>query len=353
MRKNKNAWFNELNNVITSYEQLIHEIELKEDEEAAFRNGLSLPFAITPHILRLIKSNDSSGAIRRQYIPNYTEHSKKFNHDFLKESENEVAPGLIQRYPHKAILVVTQACPAYCRFCTRSRIVGRPTLTDISSALEYIENHNEIYDIVITGGDPLILCNEELREIFEKIRKIESVSILRLNTRIPVNLPNRIDSKLIKLLKNNRVFVNIHFEHPDEISEKTKEVCLKMADNGIVLGSQSVLLKGINDDEETLKKLFLELLKIKVKPYYLYQCDKVCGCENFYLPPETGANLINRLAPQLPGIAVPKFVVDVPGKVGKSCIAPYGLVRQNFGEITFKNFFTNVEETYETETTKE
>lgn len=352
MKTNKDLWIDELNNSVKSYDKLACEIELTESEKAAFSKELALPFAITSHILDLIKSNDRNGAIRKQYIPNENPQLSKFNEDFLKESENEVAPNLVRRYPYKAILIVTQACPAYCRFCTRSRIVGEPSVNDVSEALSYIENHPEIYDIVITGGDPLILSNYKLRKIFTQLKKIKSVSIMRLNTRMPVNLPNRIDAELIGLLKEYNVFVNIHFEHPDELSEQTKRVCLKMADNGIVLGSQSVLLKGINDDEETLKRLFLELLKIKVKPYYLYQCDKVYGCENFYTPPETGINLINRIAPQLPGIAVPKFVVDVPGKIGKSCVAPYGVIRHDNNKIILKNHFTQDEEIYETKSFK-
>ncbi len=351
MKKNNKLWLTELNKSIKSYEELVCNIELSEKEKAAFENKLALPFAITPHILNLIKSGDPNGAIRKQFIPICSSNNLRFSDDFLDETGNEVAPCLVQRYPYKAIMIVTQTCPAYCRFCTRSRIVGNHSANNFEKALSYIKNHPEIYDIVITGGDPLILCNDNLKEIFEKIKKIKSVSILRLNTRIPVNLPSRIDAELLKLLRESKVFVNIHFEHPDELSEQTKKVCLEMADNGIVLGSQSVLLKGINDDEDTLKRLFLGLLKIKVKPYYIYQCDKVYGCEDFYLPPETGINLINRIAPQLPGIAVPKFVVDVPGKVGKSCVAPNGIVGKDKNKLIFKNFYTQEETIYETDTT--
>lgn len=345
-------WQDELNCSITTYEDLIKEIKLTEEEKRAFEKGLDLPFSITPHLLDLIKKDDTNSPLRKQFIPRYCENSANastFSNDFLLESQNQVSQSIVKRYPYKVILIATEACPAYCRFCTRSRIAGKPQhRTDFSSDLKYLREHPEIYDVVITGGDPFLLQDDYLEKLLSELRKINSIKFIRINTRTPVSIPSRITSTLVHLLKRHHVIVNIHFEHPDELCAKTKNACLSMANEGILLGSQTVLLKGINDDESILKELFTELLEIKVKPYYLYQCDKVHGCENFYLPPKRGAELINRLAPQLPGLAVPKFVVDVPGQIGKCCIAPYGLVDESEQEYIFRNCFYEKEYNYET-----
>lgn len=342
-------WQSELMNSITTYEGLSKVLDLTEEEKRAFRQGLDLPFALTPHLLKLIHKGGPCCALRKQFIPRAYEESDAFSSDFLLEAQNQVSSGIVRRYPYKVILIATEICPAYCRFCTRSRIAGKPQhRSDFSSDLLYLMEHPEIYDVVITGGDPFLLQNESLETLLCELRKIASVKLIRINTRTPVSLPSRITPSLVRLLKKYQVIVNIHFEHPDELCEQTKRACLKMANAGILLGSQTVLLKGINDDEAILKTLFTELLRNKVKPYYLYQCDRVHGCENFYLLPEKGAELINRLAPQLPGLAVPKFVVDVPGQIGKCCMAPYGLVNVEANKYVFKNYFYGKEYIYET-----
>ena len=349
MNSELERWQCELMNSITTYERLSKVLELTDEEKRAFVQGLDLPFAITPHLLKLIQNGGSNCALRKQFIPRAYEKSDIFSSDFLLEAQNQVSPGIIRRYPYKVILIATEVCPSYCRFCTRSRITGKPQHhSDFSSDLKYLKEHPEIYDVVITGGDPFLLQNASLETLLCELRKIASVKFIRINTRTPVSLPSRITFSLVRILKKYQAIVNIHFEHPDELCEQTKKSCLRMANEGVLLGSQTVLLKGINDDESILKKLFIELLQIKVKPYYLYQCDKVHGCENFYLPPKRGAELINRIAPQLPGIAVPKFVVDVPGQIGKCCIAPYGLVKDEANEYIFRNYFYGQEYVYET-----
>lgn len=336
-------WKTELKNCVYSYDELKKKISLSETEQNATIEKNSFKFGISPHIIELINRYDTKGAIRKQFIPMENQKTFMFNEDFLNEQTYTVAPNLVQRYPYKAILVVTEGCAAYCRFCTRAYRVGKNlSPSNLTQAFEYLQEHKEIYDIVITGGDPLILDDFKLKEILSELQKIKHIKIIRINTRIPVTIPSRITDDLVQMLSQiSGLFINIHFEHPDEIDEKTKTACLKLANAGIPLGSQSVLLKGINDDVATLKELFFKLVQIKIKPYYLYQCDKTKGTEPFWLPPQKGIELINILSPQLPGFAVPKFVVDVPGNIGKSCVAPYGIIGKNNNIYKFKNYYNN------------
>lgn len=343
-------WLQELNTSITELSELKKHLELTADEEAAFNSSEKNSFKITPHILNLIKYHDNGGKIRRQFIPSKQETNVNtdFEDDFLCEEANEVCENLIIRYPHKAILLVTHRCPAYCQFCTRARIVGEnPNDNTLCAAYIYLADHPEIYDIVITGGDPLILEDSELENVFQNLRKIKSIKFIRLNTRIPVTLPKRINSSLIELLiKYNINYINIHFEHPDELSAETIGACLKMANSGILLGSQSVLLNKINDNPETLKALFIQLLSAKVRPYYLYQCDKVNGCQQFYVRPHIGISLINSILEELPGLGIPRFVIDAPSKMGKITVAPNGMIHSDENGLLLKNFFNGDEYSY-------
>lgn len=338
-----NEWQRELSESISDFNKLKRHINLSESEEAAAdKNRL---FKITPHLLNQIKLNDRNQKIRRQFIPfEYTcTLQTNFENDFLRETANEVSENLIQRYPHKAILLVTHECPAYCLFCTRKRNNAPCSrVNNLTSAYLYLKKHPEIYDVVITGGDPLILTDDELDKIFSDLSEIKSLKIIRVNTRTPVTIPKRITTELICLLKKYKVaYINIHFEHPDELSEETIDACMKLAESGILLGSQSVLLKGINDDCETLKDLFVKLLLAKIRPYYLYQCDKKSGCEPFYVNPDKGMSIINCIAPELPGLCVPRFVIDVPGKMGKITVAPNGIIHHEENAIILKNFQSN------------
>lgn len=334
-------WHKELKNSITTISELKKHIEITNDEKFAIENS-NIPFRITPHILNQLKNSDKSGAIRRQFIPTkYNDTtSLVFEDDYLDESSNEVCSNLVIRYPHKALLLVTNMCSAYCQFCTRKRTVSmNPKESDLSEAFQYLSKNSDIYDVVISGGDPLILDDSKLEIIFRKLRMINSIKFIRLNTRMPVTLPSRITDHLIDLLKKYNInYVNIHFEHPDELCPETIKACLKLANNGILLGSQSVLLKGINNDSQTLKTLFNKLLMAKIKPYYLYQCDKVTGCQPFYTNPIEGINIINSILEELPGLSIPRFVIDAPGKMGKITIAPNGLVSSEKDTFLLKNF---------------
>lgn len=336
-------WEQELACLVTNTDDLKRYLNITKEEEAAIDENCS--FKITPHLLHQMKYNDKNGKIKKQFIPYKQIMSSQtgFDDDFLCEKKNEICENLVIRYPHKAILLVTNECPAYCQFCTRKRIVGKSEYkNNLDSAFKYLNEHTEIYDIVITGGDPLLLRDDELEYVFQKITEIKSVKFVRLNTRMPVTIPKRITVELIGILKKYNInYINIHFEHPDEISEETADACLKLANNGIMLGSQSVLLNNINNDRQTLKKLFIKLLSIKVKPYYLYQCDRITGCQQFYVSPLEGINLINSVAPEIPGLAVPRFVIDAPDKMGKITVAPNGIIEQEEKNLILKNFQNN------------
>lgn len=344
------TWQQDIDNSITNINELKKHISLTEDEINSFNDKNKRKFRITPYLLRQIKYNDSDGSIRRQFIPSKQDDtcSDGFEDDFLCENSNEVCKNLVVRYAHKAILLVTNYCSAYCQFCTRKRIIGNgKRMNYLDEANQYLSSHPEIYDIVITGGDPLILDNSELEEILIQLSKIKSIKIIRLNTRIPVTIPTRITDELIEIFKKyNVICMNIHFEHPNELVEDTIEACRRLADNGILLGSQSVLLKNINNDRQILKELFLKLFLAKVRPYYLYQCDKINGCQQFYTSPLEGISLLNSISAELPGICIPHFVIDTPDKMGKITIAPCGILNQNEEYILLKNFSNNLEYRY-------
>lgn len=342
-------WENELNKSITTTSELKKHIELTQSELKAFEN-MQMPFRVTPHILHEIIHNDEGGKIRKQFIPQIvkTNSSLIFKVDYLEETSNEICENLIKRYPNKVILLATNMCPAYCQFCTRKRTVnGIIRKNNLNAAFNFLQRNPNIYDVVITGGDPLILKDCELENIFWNLRNIKTIKVIRINTRIPITIPKRINDDLITLLKKYNInYINIHFEHPNELSKETVDACLKLANNGILLGSQSVLLKDINDDCKTLEKLFLQLLLAKVRPYYLYQCDKITGCEPYYVNPLKGINLINQILEELPGISIPRFVIDAPGKMGKITVSPNGLLKLERNNLLLKNYQSNEEYLY-------
>lgn len=304
-------------------------------------------FCLTPYMEELIKRTHSQ-ALQKQFIPSASTFKTQFSNDYLREEEFMPVQNLIHRYRTKVIITVTNQCACYCQFCTRQRITRSEDINfdNPEQIVQYIEQHSEIEDVLITGGDPLILSTNKLCFILEKISKIDSVKIIRIGTRIPITLPQRINKELIEELKKfNNLYINIHVNHPDELTAESKKAILTLANAGIPLGSQTVLLKGINDDYEILRNLFLELIQIKVKPYYLYQCDKVQGCERFVVDIQKGIDIINKLCNQITGFAIPKFVVDTPEK-GKMVLAPYSIdeIKNNIlflsnsdGQCTYKN----------------
>lgn len=296
------------------------------------------PLHLTPYMNNLIESTQSV-ALQKQFIPHTSKCDFQFMNDYLQEEEYMPIPNLIHRYKSKVIIIATGQCACYCQFCTRQRITrsGEIKFDNFEKILNYIKKHPEINDVLVTGGDPLILSTDKIAFILREIEKIDSVKILRIGTRIPITLPNRITTELIEKLKTfSRLYINIHINHPDELTPSSKKAILSLANAGIPLGSQSVFLKGINDDYNVLKNLFEQLIQIKVKPYYLYQCDQVKGCEDFIADVRKGIDIINKLCNQISGFAVPKFVVDTP-EMGKMVLAPCSVNRVDGDSVYLSN----------------
>ncbi|MBM3255505.1 MAG: KamA family radical SAM protein, partial [Candidatus Omnitrophica bacterium] len=261
------------------------------------------------------------------------------------EDRDSPAPHLVHRYPDRVLLLATEHCAMYCRHCTRRRLVGEHEHNNVDSpsrfdvAIEYIKENRKIRDVLISGGDPLILEDEELENIVERIRSISHVEFLRLGTRIPVTLPQRITEKLVNMLKKySPLWMSIHFNHPKEITKRSKIACDMLSEAGIPLGSQSVLLKGINDRPYIMKRLVHELLQIRVRPYYIYQCDPVRGTQHFRTPVATGINIIEKLRGHTSGYAVPTYVIDGPGGGGKIPVGPNYVLSQAKGKYVLRNY---------------
>jgi lysine 2,3-aminomutase len=281
------------------------------------------PMRITPYYLGLIRA--PGDAIWRQCVPDTAElQDLTQSADPLDEERLSPVPGLIHRYPDRVVWIVSSACAVYCRFCMRKRGVGcsgmKPAPRD--EALAYIASRPQIRDVILSGGDPLLLPDESLDALLSGLRRIPHVEIIRIGTRVPVTLPERITPKLARLLKRHHpLFVNTHFNHPDEITPYSSKACALLADAGIPLGNQSVLLKGVNDNPQVMRRLMQGLLAIRVRPYYIHQMDLVRGTSHFRTPVSRGVAVLNALRGHTSGLAVPHYVVDLPGGKGKVDIA--------------------------------
>ncbi|MFQ5454593.1 MAG: KamA family radical SAM protein [Nitrospirota bacterium] len=336
-------WKDILRKSISSPEELTEYLDVDIEE---IREVIDVyPMRITPYMLDLIKEKDDP--IARQVIPSRDEIFNQFGSDDpLNENTDSPVVNLVHRYPDRALLIVTNQCPAYCRFCTRKRLVGRPdfvTNGTIYRGIEYIREHKEIRDVILSGGDPLLLTDELLERILRSLRDIPHVEIIRIGTRIPCTLPQRITSGLCKVLKRyHPVYINLHFNHPDEITPESRQATEMLADTGIPLGCQTVLLKGINDDPDTMKRLMHRLLEIRVRPYYLYQADIVNGTDHFRTTVECGLDVIRSLHGFTSGLAIPNYVIDTPGGGGKITILPNDFVLHfDNKEIILKNYENN------------
>ncbi|MDP2689174.1 MAG: KamA family radical SAM protein, partial [Deltaproteobacteria bacterium] len=339
-------WRWQLKNRITSLEVIRELIPLTRREEEGIKRGNGrLPLGITPYFLSLIDKQDQRCPIRKQAIPRIEEFSVSSCEmtDPCGEDSHSPAPGLIHRYPDRALLIVTEACAMYCRYCTRKRMVGEeqpPLSTDnLEAAYKYLKSKKSIRDVLISGGDPLIMKTEVLEGYIAKLRSIPHIEVIRIGTRVPVTLPMRVDEELTAMLrKYHPIMMSIHFSHPKEITPEVSKACGMLADAGIPLGSQTVLLKGVNDRPAVMKKLVHELLKIRVRPYYLYQCDMAMGTAHFRTPVSVGMNIIEELRGHTTGYAVPTFVVDAPGGGGKIPVAPTYMISQAKGKVTLRNY---------------
>ena len=260
--------------------------------------------------------------------------------DPLGEEAHSPVPGLVHTYPDKVLLFATLDCAVYCRYCTRSRLVGNNSgvwkLPD--EVFQYLETHPEIRDVLISGGDPLTLPDAELDELLSKVRKIKHVRTIRLGTKIPAVMPSRITPELAAILAKHRVWLQLHFIHPAELTNETTCACDTLADAGVPMVSQTVLLKGINDDADTLAELFYGLLERRVKPYYLFQCDPVLGSSSFRTPVEKGLQIIRELQGRISGLAMPTFAIDAPGGGGKISLLPNSKFRRDGNEIVLTNY---------------
>jgi len=299
------------------------------------------PMRINPYYLSLIK--EKNDAVYRQCIPSAQELKDNLQPDPLAEEKNSPVSGLVHRYPDRVLLTVSNKCAMYCRFCTRKRKVGTEkmimTKKQILAGIDYIEDHPEVRDVILSGGDPLMLEDNEIEWVLKKLREIKHVEIIRIGTRIPCSLPQRITPELCSMLKKyHPVYINTHFNHPDEITEEAKNACSMLADAGIPLGNQSVLLKEINDDPAIMKKLVQKLLTIRVKPYYIYQADLVKGTNHFRTKVSKGIEIIKNLRGFTSGLAIPHYVIDSPDGGGKIPLLPEYLKKYRWGKLTLRNY---------------
>jgi lysine 2,3-aminomutase len=299
------------------------------------------PMRVNPYYLSLIKAVDDP--IWRQAVPSEMElQDTVCPADPLEEENQSPVPNLVHRYPDRALFLVCSECAMYCRFCTRKRKVGGESMLinreTLEGGINYLREHTEIRDVIVSGGDPLLLSDEKLDWILKELRSIPHIEIIRIGSRIPVVLPQRITMGLIRVLRKYQpIYLNTHFNHPDEITETSAKACARLADAGIPLGNQSVLLRGVNDDPAIMKRLVQKLLAIRVRPYYIFQADMVQGTDHFRTSVEEGIEIIRSLRGHTSGLGVPAYVIDAPGGGGKIPILPDYL--QSIGEeVVLKNY---------------
>jgi len=306
-----------------------------------------LPVGITPYYASLLDPDDPTQPLRKTVVMvgNEFVRSPEEQSDPLNEDSDSPVPGLVHRYPDRVLFLVTGTCPVYCRYCTRSRMVGKPggeysfSTQQWERAIAYIAATPAVRDVLISGGDPLVLSDERIEWLLSRLRAIRHVEFLRIGTKVPPSLPQRITRELARMLKRyHPLYLSIHFSHPDELTPEASDACCRLADAGIPLGSQTVLLAGVNDDAGTLRRLFHGLLKVRVKPYYLYQCDHVVGTSHFRVPVEKGLQLMRSLRGFTTGYAVPSFVIDAPGGGGKIPLLPNQRLERSGDHILLENF---------------
>lgn len=345
-------WSWQLRNRIQSLEQLEGRLSLTGEERAGtILAGKKLALGITPHFFSLIDRNDPDCPIRRQVVPRIEEATTAADEmlDPCGEDSSMPVPGLVHRYPDRVLLLVTDRCASYCRYCTRSRVVsgaGEQELTvDLEGAFSYLEKHSEVRDVLLSGGDPLLLSDAKLNAILTRLRKIPSIEFVRIGTRIPIFLPQRITPELVAMLRTHHpLWMSVHTNHPKELTQEVREALGRLADVGIPLGNQSVLLKGVNDRAEILKELFHKLLLCRVRPYYLYQCDLITGSAHLRTTIREGQDIMEQLRGYTTGYAVPTYVVDGPGGGGKIPVGPNYIVGMADDRVILKNYRGDVYE---------
>lgn len=340
-----NDWHWQIRNAIRTKAELEKYLVLSEEEKSAFESCSHLPLSITPYYLSLCSATDSNDPIRRTMVPSPKESVcvTGESEDPLGEDGHSPTEGLIHRYPDRVLLLAIDMCSAYCRYCTRSRLVGHKKVgfnkERIQKALAYIREHREIRDVLVSGGDPLYLSDQNLDWLLGEIRKISHVELVRMGTKMPAVLPQRITPELVNILKKYHPFwMSLHFAHPSECTSESYLACSRLADAGIPLGSQTVLLKGINDDVGVMKSLMHNLLRMRVKPYYIYQCDPIVGSSHFRTSVSKGLEVMEGLRGHTTGYAVPTYVIDAPGGGGKIPISSNNVIRREGNLLILKNF---------------
>ncbi|MCL2879161.1 MAG: lysine 2,3-aminomutase [Treponema sp.] len=336
---------------ITCIDELSHIITLSEKEQREIagllevQNRKSFRMSITPYYASLMDPEDPGCPIRMQAIPSVYESSVQpwEMNDPLNEDNDSPVPNIVHRYPDRVLFLVTRQCAMYCRHCVRKRHVGEEDFiiseAEKEKAIDYIARTPQIRDVLVSGGDPLSMSDSKLEDIIARLRAIDHVEVIRIGTRMPVVLPMRITPALLAMLKKyHPLWMNVHFNHPRELTPESRKACADIADAGIPLGNQSVLLRGINDNTATMKELLLKLVQARVRPYYIYQCDLCEGSEHFRTPVETGINIIRELTGNISGFAIPRFVIDAPKGGGKVPINPDFVVSLDSEKITMRNF---------------
>ena len=339
-------WTWQLKNRLTTVEQLEQYMTLTPEEKAgcAFASH-KLALAITPYFFNLIDRSSPECPIRRQVIPRSEETvvSEEEMLDSLGEDEHSPIPGLVHRYPDRVLFLVTDRCAAYCRYCTRSRLVSNAQdynfHPEFERGLRYIEAHTEIRDVLLSGGDPLLLSDKKIEHLLSRLRAIPHVEFIRIGSRIPVFLPQRITPELCAVFKKyGPIWMSIHVNHPRECTAELRSACDQLSFAGVPLGNQSVLLRGINDDAEVMKALVHRLLRMRVRPYYLYQMDLITGGSHFRVDVRKGLEIIRALRGHTTGYAVPQYVIDAPGGGGKVPINPDYVEKITDEEVVFRNY---------------
>ncbi|MGO8690805.1 MAG: KamA family radical SAM protein [Thermoguttaceae bacterium] len=344
--KHWNDWRWQVRHRICTLGQLEQMLLLSDEErQALMRAGDMLPFSITPYYMSLISRDDPQQPLRRTVVPTAQELIRSAGEadDPLGEEHDSPVAGLVHRYPDRALLLVLDSCSSYCRYCTRSRMVGHgemvPNQERLELALDYIRRTPAIRDVLLSGGDPLLLSEQRLDWLLTQLRAIPHVEFIRLGTKTPAVLPQRITRELCRMLrKHHPLWMSLHFIHPNECTPETFQACTRLADAGIPLGSQTVLLRGVNDNVETMKDLVHRLLKMRVRPYYLYQCDPISGSSHFRTPVAKGLEIIEGLRGHTTGYAVPTYVIDAPGGGGKIPLQPNCLAGREGDDLLLRNY---------------
>jgi len=341
-----NDWHWQVRNRITTVEDLKKVINLTTEEEEGINTALkTLRMGITPYYALLMDKDDPNCPVRKQAVPTMheTHISAADMDDPLHEDHDSPVPGLTHRYPDRVLLLITDMCSMYCRHCTRRRFAGQKDdeqpIDNIDKAIEYIRNTPQIRDVLLSGGDCLLVSDERLEYIISKLREIPHVEIVRLGSRTPVVLPQRITPEFVNMLKKyHPIWLNTHFNHSKEITPEAKKACELLADAGVPLGNQTVLLRGINDCVHIMRDLLHNLVKIRVRPYYIYQCDLSACIEHFRTPVAKGLEIMEGLRGHTSGFVVPTFVVDAPGGGGKIPVMPNYVLSKSSNKVILRNF---------------